>query len=127
VWTDPENVGGRCFDLVVESSGSPSGLKTAMDFTRPRGTLVLKSTYAGTVEADLSSLVINEISLVGSRCGRFRPVLEMLEKKLIDPRPLIAGRFALTDYRKAFSAAKGNLKILLDIGSMTNSQFRQDD
>ncbi len=110
-----ESASGRRFDLVVETSGSPSGLKTALAITRPRGTLVLKSTYAGTVEADLSGLVIDEISLVGSRCGRFRPALKLLEKGLLDPRPLIARRYDLRDYRKAFTAAKGNLKILLDI------------
>ena len=92
------------FELVVEASGSPSGLTLASGLVRRQGRIVLKSTYAGTVEVDMSRFVVNEITIKGSRCGPFRPALRLLEKQLVK---LPAVEFyELKDWEKAF-ASKG--------------------
>jgi threonine dehydrogenase-like Zn-dependent dehydrogenase len=77
------------YDLVVEASGSPSGFALARKALRPRGTLCLKSTYRGEVPVALSSLVVDEIRVIGSRCGPFAPALRLMEQQRIDPTPLI--------------------------------------
>ena len=104
------------FDLVVEATGSPSGLDLARSAVRPRGTLVLKSTYAGEVTLDLSSFVVDEITVVGSRCGPFAPALRMLERGEVDPVPLIAERFPLAKAVEAMgrAAESGVMKVLLE-------------
>lgn len=104
-------------DLVVDCTGQPTGLATARRFIRPRGRLVLKSTFEGAVELDLSDFVVAEIQLLGSRCGPFAPALRLLERGLIETTPLIASRFALTDGLQAFAAAPGQLKILLQLSA----------
>jgi len=105
-------------DIVVECTGAPSGLKAAFDLIHPRGTIVLKSTYAEQPKLDLSPLVINEITVVGSRCGHFPPALRFLEQEAIDTTSLISKRFPLEKGVKALQAAKGSdtLKVVLDIG-----------
>jgi threonine dehydrogenase-like Zn-dependent dehydrogenase len=95
----------REFDFVVEASGSPSGWIAATELVKPRGTIALKSTYHGNTQFDSSILVINEISVVGSRCGQFKPALRILQMGLADPSSLISGSFALDDYRRAFEQA----------------------
>lgn len=102
-------------DLVVEVTGRAGGLELAIAATRPRGTLVLKSTVAEPVTADLAPLVIDEITLVGSRCGRFEPALAALADGSIDPRPLIEERFPLEQALAALerAAEPGTLKVLL--------------
>ena len=102
-------------DLVVEATGSPEGFNLALKALRPRGTLVLKSTYQGTAEVDLSSLVVDEITVVGSRCGPFDPALALLADRKVDPTPLIARRFRLEEGLEAFDRAgrPGGLKVLL--------------
>lgn len=103
------------FDLVVEASGSANGLALALDLVRPRGTIVLKSTFHGAVTLDTSRLVVNEIKLLGSRCGRFAPALALLADKRVNVEPLIAREFALTDGVAAMHEAQrpGVLKVLL--------------
>lgn len=96
---------GARFDVVVEATGSAAGLRAAIAATRPRGALVLKTTVAGAHEVDLAPVVINEISLIGSRCGRFAPALARLADGRIDVAPLIADRYALADVETAFSRA----------------------
>lgn len=107
------------FDVAVECTGNPSGFELARKALRPRGTLVMKSTYAGRLNVDVSSLVVDEITLVGSRCGPFAPALQLLEAGTIDPRPLIAARYPLREALAAFEQARkpGVLKVLLDIGT----------
>ena len=100
-------------DLVVDATGNADGFKMAVAATRPRGTLVLKSTVAGETPAVLAPIVINEISVVGSRCGPFRPAIAALADRSIDPRPMIAGEFALDDAEQALEKARGALKVLL--------------
>jgi len=102
-------------DVVVDCTGSPTGFALARKLLRPRGTLVLKSTYHGDLPVDMSALVIDEITLVGSRCGPFAPALRLLESGLVDPTPLISARYALSDGEAAFARAvePGVLKVLL--------------
>jgi threonine dehydrogenase-like Zn-dependent dehydrogenase len=102
-------------DLVVEVTGSPDGFALSRKAVRPAGTLVLKSTFAGDVTLNLSSVVVDEITLVGSRCGPFRPALRLLESGLVDLRPMISARFALSDGLAAFekAAEHGILKVLI--------------
>lgn len=104
------------FDVVVEASGSESGFATALDLVRPRGKIVLKSTFHGTPTWAASRVVVDEITIVGSRCGRFAPALELLAGGAVDvsgliqdTRPLSQGVAAMHD-----AAQKGSLKILLD-------------
>ncbi len=106
------------FDIAIECSGSPEGFQHARRALRPRGTLVMKSTYAGRLEIDASSMVVDEIVLIGSRCGPMAPALELLAAGRVDPEPLIAGRLPLTRGLEAFEQARqpGAGKILLQIG-----------
>jgi alcohol dehydrogenase len=102
-------------DIVVECTGSPQGFESARRLLRPRGTLVLKSTYHGALSLDMSGLVVDEITLLGSRCGPFGPALRLLTSGLVDPRRLISETFALDNAEAAFAraAAPGVLKVLL--------------
>jgi len=107
-------------DIVVDATGSPSGLETAMKMVRPRGTIVMKTTVAAGSSADanraidLSPLVIDEIKLVGSRCGPFSFALDALAADKIDVLSLISKRVKLKDADKAIPAAKGQLKLLIE-------------
>jgi alcohol dehydrogenase len=102
-------------DVVVECTGSPRGFDAARRLLRPRGTLVLKSTYHGALSVDMSGLVVDEITLLGSRCGPFAPALRLLTAGLVDPRGLISETFTLGQAAAAFAhaAEPGVLKILL--------------
>jgi threonine dehydrogenase-like Zn-dependent dehydrogenase len=111
----------REFDVVVEASGSPSGFVGALELLRPRGTLVLKSTFQGPGkldEIDQARLVVDEISIVGSRCGRFQPALDLLKKGAIDIDSLISEEYPLARGLHAMERAgkKGVLKVLLRPG-----------
>jgi alcohol dehydrogenase len=105
----------RAADVVVECTGSPQGFESARRLLRPRGALVLKSTYHGALSVDMSGLVVDEITLLGSRCGPFAPALRLLSSGLVDPRGLISETFALDQAADAFAraAAPGVLKVLL--------------
>ena len=105
----------RLFDVVVEATGSPSGLELALSAVRPRGTLILKSTIAGSHQVSLAPIVINEIDVIGSRCGPFPDALAALAEKRVSVNPLIEKIFSLDDGLSAFNhAAKpGTKKILL--------------
>jgi len=103
------------FDVVVEASGAAPGFKLALDLLRPQGKLVLKSTFHGSTEIDASRIVVDEISIVGSRCGRFQPALHLLTKEVIDVDSLISEEHRLSDGLKAMNRANtsGILKVLL--------------
>lgn len=103
-------------DIVVDATGAAAGFERAMAATRPRGILVLKSTVATPTKVDLSPLVINEINVVGSRCGPFGPALKALAEQSVDVRPLIAERFPLASADLALKRAgePGMLKVLID-------------
>jgi threonine dehydrogenase-like Zn-dependent dehydrogenase len=112
-----QNWNGAAADLVVEASGSPAGFATAVKATRPRGTLVLKSTCAAAAQLNLAPLVINEITVVGSRCGSFPPALRALTTGSIDVRSLISERLPLSAGVQALqrAASPDVLKVLLEI------------
>lgn len=102
-------------DVVVEATGSTGGFATARALVRPRGTLVLKSTFHGDVSLDLSMVVVDEVTVVGSRCGPFPAALRLLEQRLVDVEPLIHETLPLEDGLVAFgrASASGVLKVLL--------------
>lgn len=110
--------GSERFDKVIEASGRPAGWELALARVKPRGTIILKSTYHESISFNPALLVINEITLVGSRCGLFPPALRLLEKGLIDPTPLISAVYPLADGIEAFerTAQPGVFKVLLAIG-----------
>ena len=103
------------YDWVVDASGSAAGLCTAASMVRPRGTLILKSTVHGAVAIDTAPIIVNEITLVGSRCGRFEAALPWIASPAIRLEEMLAERFPLTDAPQAFAAAasRGTLKVLL--------------
>ena len=110
-----ESALGDSFEVVIDCSGSESGFRRAVELVRPRGKIILKSTAAAAAEINLAPVVVNEITVIGSRCGRFQPALDALAAGKIDPRPLIDDTFALDDGLAGFEAAKNplNFKILL--------------
>jgi len=105
------------FDVVIDCTGSAAGFRRALELVRPRGTLILKSTAAGAADLNLASIVVNEITVIGSRCGRFAPALAALAAGKIDPRPLISAVFPLEDGLAAFARAAepANFKVLLRV------------
>jgi threonine dehydrogenase-like Zn-dependent dehydrogenase len=106
---------GREFDVVVEASGAAPGFALALDLLRPKGQLVLKSTFHGKTELDAARIVVDEISIAGSRCGRFTPALDLLKKGAVDVDSLISEEFLLSKGVQAMrrAAARGVLKVLL--------------
>ena len=106
----------KAFDWVVEATGSAAGLATAVATVRPRGTVILKSTVHGTAAVDTAAVVVDEITLVGSRCGRFAPALKLLREKRLRLDEMISGRYPLSEAAQAFDRAvePGVLKILLE-------------
>jgi threonine dehydrogenase-like Zn-dependent dehydrogenase len=107
----------RCQDVVVEATGSATGLFTALDWVRPRGTLVLKTTTHDVPPASLARIVIDEITVVGSRCGRFAPALDALASGRVDPSDLVEAVYPLSQGERAFEHAgrRGVRKILLRV------------
>jgi len=105
----------RQFDVVVEASGAESGFNLALDLLRPQGKLVLKSTFHGTTEINAARVVVDEISIVGSRCGRLGPALDLLKRSSIDVDSLISEEYSLSRGVHAMkrARAKGVLKVLL--------------
>ncbi len=103
------------WDFVVEATGSISGFETALALTKPRGTLVLKSTIAASKEFNLAPIVIDEIRVQGSRCGQFAPALRLLASGKVDFSPLISGIYGIDEAIEAFEKNKepGSLKVLI--------------
>lgn len=110
-----ENMPERQYEWVVDSTGSATGLQTAVRMTQPRGTVILKSTTHGEVPVDTSSVIVNELTLVGSRCGRFEPALAFLQSGQVDVASLVAATFPLDQAVSAFMEAErsGTLKVLV--------------
>lgn len=103
------------FETVVEASGSASGFETALEIVKPRGTIVLKSTFHAPLNLDSSRIVVDEISVVGSRCGRFTPALQLLDEERVRVSDLISAEFRLSDALEAIHRAgeNGVLKVLI--------------
>ncbi|MFN4876960.1 MAG: MDR/zinc-dependent alcohol dehydrogenase-like family protein [Aphanizomenon sp.] len=113
------SVTDKYFDISIDCTGNPEGFNIARRALRPRGTLILKSTYAGNLSLDASSLVVDEITLIGSRCGPFAPALELLATGKVEVQSLIHAYYPLSQGLDAFEKAKtkGVLKVLLEINS----------
>lgn len=107
------------YDVVVECTGAPEGLATALRLARPRGTVVLKSTCAGKAQIDLSPVVIHEITILGSRCGPMQDALALLAMKRVDVAGMISRTMPLADAERAFALATepGTVKVLLKVSS----------
>jgi len=103
-------------DVVIESTGTPEGFVGAMNLLRPRGTMIMKSTFVGLTPADLTKAVIDEIRLVGSRCGPFDSAIRLLANGRIDTQSLIDARYPFARALKAFEQAQkpSMLKVILD-------------
>ncbi len=103
------------YRIVVDATGSASGLRQAVAMAKPRGVVVMKSTVHGDTPLDFAPIIVNEITLVGSRCGRFEPALDLLRTGKVSVAPMIDSRFKLEDAAQAFAraAAPGVLKVLL--------------
>jgi alcohol dehydrogenase len=106
----------KAYDWVVEATGSEAGLQQAVDMTRPRGTIFLKSTIHGRVRVDSAPVIVNEISLIGSRCGRFEPALNLLQAGAVNVLDMVSETMPLAQAKKAFARAaqRGVLKVLLN-------------
>ena len=108
----------RAWPMVVEASGSVDGLRAAIGMCEPRGTVIMKSTVHGLVKIDTAPAIVNEVTLVGSRCGRFGPAIRMLASGRVRVDPLISEQLPLERGQEAYkqAAAKGVLKVLLRDG-----------
>lgn len=106
----------KAYPFVVDATGSSSGLERAVAMTRPRGTLIMKSTVHDRITVDTAPIIVDELTLVGSRCGRFEPALELLASGRLILEPLIQDRFPLRDAVQAFARAAqpGVLKVLFE-------------
>jgi len=105
------------FDIVVDVTGRPEGIRRSIELVRPRGTIVMKSTFHG--EAPMTSwpIVVDEITMVGSRCGPFGPAIDLLASGAVRIRPLISRIARLEDHESAFVEARRGLKVLFDVGA----------
>ncbi|MEJ2697536.1 MAG: alcohol dehydrogenase catalytic domain-containing protein [Candidatus Sulfobium sp.] len=106
----------KAYDIVIEATGTAEGLETALSMTKPRGVIVLKSTVAAGKVMNLFPVVVDEVTVVGSRCGPFRPALSALSQKRIDVRPLVTGIYTFDRAEEAFRKAKDreSLKVIID-------------
>ena len=111
---------GWGFDIVIEASGSASGLPVALQIIKPRGTLILKSTHHLPTTLDLSSVVVNEIKIIGSRCGKMNQAISALESGQLQVTPLITNRYSLDQGLEAFQEASQpeSMKILIQIAEV---------
>jgi threonine dehydrogenase-like Zn-dependent dehydrogenase len=110
-----ESLPVAAYDWVVEATGNPEALRRAVAMTRPRGTLILKSTVHGLVGVDTAPIIVNELTLVGSRCGRLEAALPLLDRDLVRVEEMVAARYRLAEAPQAFEHAdrRGVLKVLL--------------
>ncbi len=111
----PRKLPAGVYRWVVDATGSNEGLRAAVTMCEPRGTVIMKSTVHGLVTIDTAPVIVNEVTLVGSRCGRFEPALRLLAARKIDVSSLIAAEYTLDRAPEAFAraATKGTLKVLL--------------
>lgn len=108
-------LGKTLFDVIIEATGSETGFNTALKYIKPKGTIFLKTTIHKNININISKIVVDEIKIIGSRCGNFDQALYFLKNKIIDVIPLIQKIYMFNDFKKAFNEAskKGSLKILL--------------
>lgn len=108
-----EHARGERYDVVVDATGSQEGLSRAIELVEPRGTIVLKSTFHGEAGTELWPIAVQEITIVGSRCGPFARAIALLASGHVQTRPVVSRRFTLEEYDAAFEAARSELKVLL--------------
>jgi threonine dehydrogenase-like Zn-dependent dehydrogenase len=116
--TDPNAIAPATLDIVVEATGTPSGFAAARQLVRPRGTIVLKSTYQGeALPVNLTMIVVDEITVIGSRCGPFQPAIQLLANQQVDVESMIQARFSLDEGVAAFerAAQQGMLKVIVEM------------
>lgn len=111
--SDGKNLKESSFDFVSDCSGNPRGLDLAHYLTKPRGRVSIKSTFAGNSEVNLTKFVVDEITLITSRCGCFPAALRLLENKLLDLDPMIEETYSFMESKEALEHAKGKLKVLI--------------
>jgi alcohol dehydrogenase len=109
---DTSMEGTERFDVVVDATGRPEGVRRALAIVRPRGTVVMKSTFHGEAALATWPIVVDEIALVGSRCGPFRRALELLASGVVNVNPLISRIATLQEYETAFADARRRIKVL---------------
>jgi alcohol dehydrogenase len=111
----PKKLPQQSWPMIVDATGSSTGLQTAVTLCQPRGTVVMKSTVHGLVKVDTAPAIVNEVTLIGSRCGRFEPAIRLLTTGRVRVAPMIADEFPLDRAPEAFkrAASKGALKVLL--------------
>jgi alcohol dehydrogenase len=104
------------YDWVVDATGSPDGLREAIGMTRPRGTVFMKSTIHGSTRIDAAPVIVNELTMVGSRCGRFEPALDLLQSRKVHVSGMVSDILPLSQAPRAFARAseRGVLKVLFD-------------
>ena len=107
------------FDVVVDATGRREGFARAIELVRPRGTIVLKSTFHGEAHTALWPIAVHEVTIVGSRCGPFARAIEMLASAQVQTAPLVCAHFPLEDYEQAVTAARHGLKVILDLANGT--------
>lgn len=108
-----DTIASKSFDLTIDATGRPDGLQRAMELVRPRGTVVMKSTFHGAAPIQLWPAVVDELTLIGSRCGPFERGIEMLVNRHVKTEPLIAATYSLESFEDAFAFATTSLKVLL--------------
>ena len=113
--SDSQDHPRAAYNIVVDATGSAEGLRQAISMVRPRGTVIMKSTVHGEVSIDTAPVIVNEISLIGSRCGRFEPAIELLSSGKIDVASMLSGEYPLDQAPAAFAnaAQRDVLKVLL--------------
>jgi 2-desacetyl-2-hydroxyethyl bacteriochlorophyllide A dehydrogenase len=112
-----KSLGDKKYDVIIEATGSPQGFLLARKYIRPRGKIILKSTYKSNLDVNLSAIVVDEVTLIGSRCGSFEPALRLLAEGKVDPEPLIEAVYPLEQGMIAFkqAAMPGVLKVLVQV------------
>ena len=110
----PLPAGGR-FDVVVDVTGRAEGLRQSLQLVKPRGTVVMKSTFHGEAPITTWPVVVDEVTLLGSRCGPFRPALQLLASGAVQVKPLISRVARIEDYESAFDEARRALKVLIEV------------
>jgi threonine dehydrogenase-like Zn-dependent dehydrogenase len=112
----PQEMPEAAYSMVIEATGSSEGLKQAVRMVQARGTIVMKSTVHDAVLLDTAPLIVNEITMIGSRCGRFEPALRLLREGKVRVEGMISARFPLKEAARGFerAAEKGVLKVLLE-------------
>ena len=103
------------FDIVVDVTGRPDGLRRSLELVKPRGTVVMKSTFHGEAPIATWPIVVDEVTLVGSRCGPFRPAIDLLASGAVQVKPLISRVARLDEYESAFAEARRAVKVLFDL------------